>query len=103
MGETWLVNYEEIKVPGFKLLGKSCHRKGKKGRQPGGIGVLIKDKWKEFCELRDFEEGENFWLVLNNNESKMKIIIGIVYQPPISTKNYDINLFHKLESELNYL
>ena len=99
LGKTLLVNYEDIKVSGFKLLGKSCHSKGKKGRQPGGIGVLIKDNWKEFCKIRDFGKGENFWRVLNNEEAKMSIIIGIVCQPPYSIKNYDINLFNNLESE----
>ena len=47
--------------------------------------------------------GENLWLIIKESKTTTNMIIGVVYQPPINSKYYEVNLYKNLEHEINKL
>ena len=77
---------DEISLEGYKYVHQT--RKQKFLRKSGGIGVFVRNEMCQNIELMPSSSDYVLWLKLFNKAStcKTEIILGVVYQPPESSK-----------------
>ena len=82
--ETWLGDndIDQCYLEGYKFY--PLNRKKQKGAQRGGIGLFIKNEWKEHIKMRYDISCENFlWCKMSKNFFGFhdELYVGIVYFP----------------------
>lgn len=87
--ETMLDDSDIISLPGFSTI--SQPRKQKHLRKSGGLAVLIKDKFAEFCKHIDTTSDYILWLSLNKSltNTEENVIIGVIYVPLIQSRVFN--------------
>ena len=100
LAETWWDGKTSIQIKGCTFIGKSRGKRYLKGRNPGGIGFLVKNEWERYIEVINTKHEEWLCIALTIEESKIYIIFGVIYQHPISSNLHNENLYVNLEEEL---
>lgn len=98
--ETMLDDSDIISLPGFSTI--SQPRKQKHLRKSGGLAVLIKDKFAEFCKHIDTTSDYILWLSLNKSltNTEENVIIGVIYVPPTQSRFFNDEELTNLENEI---
>ncbi|MES9882143.1 MAG: reverse transcriptase family protein [Sedimenticola sp.] len=87
--ETKLDSYDIVNVPGYTFI--SQHRKQKYLRKSGGIGLFVKDCYIKFVDQITTDSDYIMWVKLNKNmlTTSEDILLGLIYQPPESSRFYN--------------
>ena len=98
--ETMLDDNDIISLPGFSII--SQPRKQKHFRKSGGLAVLIKDRFAEFCKHIGTTSDYILWLSLNKNltNTEENVIIGVIYVPPTQSRFFNDEELTNLENEI---
>lgn len=98
--ETMLDDSDIISLPGFSTISQT--RKQKHLRKSGGLAVLIKDKFAEFCKHIDTTSDYILWLSLNKSltNTEENVIIGVIYVPPTQSRFFNDEELTNLENEI---
>ena len=100
VGETWLKEGEEIKLRDFMFIGKERIKTGKRGHQPGGIGVIINKSIQNKIKVEETTLEEVLWVIYSNIKDKVLLVIGIIYKQPVGSKYFNERFYERLEEEL---
>ena len=93
--ETFLLEKQEINVPGYKWFGNNRKRVTKRAcRGSGGVGILIGSKVLELFDVAVISEKFEgiLWIQLIHKLSKTSIGICACYLPPIGSSRGDQSL-----------
>ncbi|MES9879996.1 MAG: reverse transcriptase family protein, partial [Sedimenticola sp.] len=98
--ETKLDAFDIITLPGYTFL--SQHRKQKYLRKSGGIGLFVKDCYTPYLSLIESDSDYTMWVKIHHymltvNED---ILLGLIYQPPESSRFYNADEAENLEVEI---
>ena len=99
--ETW-ENMEQaqdkVLLEGYAAFRKGKGKKANKGRNPGGIMVLIKEKKGRRIRRLENDLEEVIWVKIE--EGKEGFVVGIIYNHPTGSTYHNQNFYEKLEDEI---
>lgn len=101
LAETWVGVGKDIKMRGFTVFGKTRKRKGKKGRNPGGLAVCVRDGGLIECEKLNNKVEEVLWLLVKSRN--LRFILGVVYLHPVGSVFWRKGVLNEIEEEMQTL
>ena len=98
-----MLDDSDISLPGFSTI--SQPRQQKHFRKSGGLAVLIKDRFAEFCKHIDTTSDYILWLSLNKSltNTEENVIIGVIYVPPTQSRFFNDEELTSLENEITFM
>ena len=84
--ETKLGKFDEIIIPGFKLL---INNRQTTRRASGGVAILVHESIVNFVKVLDFGIKETIWIKISRPFSNIPVVFGLVYAPPADSPYAD--------------
>ena len=98
LAETWLGKGKSLEINGYKSIVKSKEKKGKRGREPGGLAVLVREGKGVEYKIIGTKIDEVLWVKVHT--SSLRFILGVVYKHPIGSVYWRRSVLGEIEEEL---
>ena len=88
--ETKLGEFDEIIIPGFKLL---INNRQTTRRASGEVAILVHESIVNFVKVLNFGIKETIWIKISRPLSNIPVVFGLVYAPPADSPYADPSVF----------
>lgn len=103
LAETWLDPKRKIDIKGYRCFRKEKLKNKKFGRHPGGLMILVHERFKgKVSEIKSVLE-EIIWLRVEGKKESPELIIGGCYSHPVGSEYYNENFWSLLKNDVEGL